>query len=315
MARFCKAYATSTHPSSFNSFERPLSNYKLPKRRLQSLRTSLRARGRSCSSITAADKVSWLAAVVHETPAISWRTLNWYGHCLAILGPRDDGERKTQRLIVRAFVTELKACRVLTPQQRPSPAMPLAVFKRLLAETERDVKRCNVAIRVQTRALLKLCWRVGLPLREAVLIRRAWLKRTKDGYLLRLQRNRGPRDTIAIPRTSDPSICAVRELDRWLRLVPTIPHGFLFCRIDRKRRFCPTTPLDARLFHISLRRYLQRIGETQYAYSSIRRSFLRRSREQLGEAAAFYLSGFVDPRSLSSALRAEPNYAAIKPIF
>jgi hypothetical protein len=290
-----------------------LNNFELPKHRQRSLRAWLRERGSSLRGITAADKLSWLASVVDERPPISWRTLSWYGRCLALVGPKDATEGYRQRLIVRAFVSELKNCRRLAPQRRPSRVMPRAVFERLLRETECNVRPKDIASRVRLRLLLKLAWRVGLTLREAVLIRRGWLKRTKNGYLLRFPDRRPARATLAIPRSNDPKLCAVRELDRWLRLLPPVPQTFVFCRIDRLGRFRTDAPLLRYDFHQRLRHHLGRVGETQYAFSSVRRSFLHRSREQFGEAVTHYLAGFVDPRSLNNALRAEPNFSAIKP--
>jgi hypothetical protein len=56
---------------------------------------------------------------------------------------------------------------------------------------------------------------------------------------------------------------------------------------------------------------LRQIGHPEYDYTSIRVSFLKRCRKQLGEAAAFHLSGSKEFRSFQELMRAEGDFIAL----
>lgn len=273
--------------------------------------------GRDQNEVTAADKIRWLATLVDERPALSGATIYNLGAALSEYGHDDEEERGKQATLVRAFTLELRSSRALAPPNLPPPAMPLSVFRELLDQNKPGGGyRSHEPLRARTRALLKLEWRAGLRQREVVRARRYWLTECHGGFILKCT-GPTPRQNRLIPirNAKEKALCAVVELRAWMALMPNDPQAFLFPRIDVSGTAHWDEPLDARMFRIHLKKVLRRIGAERYTFESIRRSFFRRCRDQLGEAPAFYFSGLSRPDVLYRQLRAEPQWPKLRSLF
>jgi hypothetical protein len=280
----------------------------LPANRRTSLEALLRTLGLSLQEATAAAKVQWLLSLLDEDAPMAWSTFEAYARQLEAFGPNDEDERQQQALIVTRFAFELKNNRVFRPC-KPFRAMPLDVFKDLVDRFERPTRLWRLP-RARMRAQLKLGWSAGPHLEELRVMRRHWLTRHSDGYILSIQG--GPawaNRKLAILALRDKSICSVAEMDRWLALLPPDPDGLLFPGTDRNGQFHASDVPFSRIeleeaIRVRLRRYCQR----RYTYTSIRNSFLKRCRERLGDAATFYLSGLQQFPSYLQAMRGEGNF-------
>jgi hypothetical protein len=283
----------------------------LPKSRHTMFLQLLADHGLSEHQATAAIKMQWLLAQLDENRRMIWTTFADFARSLAPIAPDDEHELAKQDEIVHAFVRELRHSRVFLSKTNHR-AMPKDVFKLLVSSIRGGIKERRIT-RDRLRAKLKLCWSSGISVEELLVMRRTWIKWQPDGYLLTIS-GQAPwvNRTIAIPRLKDSSVCAVRELDNWFETLPPSRNGFLFPRTDGHGEFpVDGPPFDRDEVYSAMNYRLRQIGHREYDYTSIRVSFLKRCREQLGEAAAFHLSGSKEFKSFRELLRAEADFIAL----
>jgi hypothetical protein len=289
----------------------------LPAYRRRDFEDFLRDRGVPPAAITAQHKIEWLASLVRESLGISWSTLDQYGRGLSVFASGDDAQQAHQRAIVRAFTLELRHHRGFQPPEMPAPAMPLSVFRALMLHLRpRGTAVSRMISRARIRCILKLAFRTGIRLSEALVARRSWIIETEFGYIFHCRAGfRRQHRQLEILYSDDLLTCAATELENWLRFIPDDPNGILFPTADLTGHIRPSVTYDEKRFLHALRRYLNQIDARQYDYSSIRRSFLKRSYVQLGEAKTFVLSGYSSPDLLRRNLRAEPDWASVPTLF
>jgi hypothetical protein len=294
-----------------------LSEAALPTIRQREFEDYLALQNLSVDQLTAKDKIDWLGTLVRNSSHIAWYTFHKYGQALSAFGPTDESERENQNRLVRAFTLELRHHRVFKPTRLPAPAMPLSVFRHLMWSLRaRSAKRSRIIPKARMRCILQLAWRVGLRPQEALRARRSWLCKTETGYILQCQgKYKRRRRRLVIPTSGDILTCAANELDNWLGFVPDDPDTFLFPASDLLGQIRPNASYDKPRFFHALQRYLADINASQYGYSSIQRSFLRRGLVQLGEPATFFLSGYSSPELLRRNLRAEPDWSSLPDAF
>jgi hypothetical protein len=281
---------------------------KLPEYRLIQLELFASSLGVAISSLTSMHKIAWLRSLMLESPPPTAHTLYCYGRGLYDLGPTDHAELERQAAIVRAFTLEMKGSRLLSPPKAPSRAMPVGIFRKVLA----TIGSPTNADAIRDRTAFKLAWSVGLAPIELSRLRRDWITPLSDGFLLDYQAGlRNRRRKLPVVRSSDPSMCAARELKIWLRNVPCDARAFVFPRRDQEYALHWFFPVDSDHWGHILQKALRDIGEDDpgYNFLSIRRSFLRRCRDKLGPVAAFYFSGLARFGTLSRTLRREPEWS------
>ena len=163
------------------------------------------------------------------------------------------------------------------------------------------------------RAQLKVGWWAGLQIPELKQLRKRDLQRVDDGYIVSVSGGHEfSSRTIMIAKSRNKKLCAVRELDRWQKEVSLKPDDLLFPRTDRKGRLHqPRLPFFSHVFAQCIRKRLRKLGLREYSYTSIRVSFVKRCRDQLGEAAAFALSGHTQYGAYRWLLRGEPEFVSL----
>lgn len=280
----------------------------LPRNRLGAFEAFLAKHGVVAENATPELKVGWLLGVVNENPTPTWTTIQEYARGLERLGPSDDDERMRQAEIIRGLMISLRNQSIFPPS-KPHFAMPRHLMEELVGRFHRTKPPEGLASE-RMRTQLKLAWATGIRLREMHAMRQNWLRRSANGYLLTIRT--GPLWTIRelpIPRLKQHSICAATELDHWLTRLPRDPNGFVFLRTSKAGKFyAENAPFCRDVLTQQIRYHLRQMGHPRYGYMSIRVSFLKRCREQLGDAAAFYLSGIKQYEKFMQSLRGEADF-------
>lgn len=176
--------------------------------------------------------------------------------------------------------------------------------------------KTHTLTRGRYRLLLKLLWHSGLRQKEIVAARRCWVGQGDGGYILKCS-GPHPRQNRLIPirKAKEAALCAASELRWWLELSPTDPQAFLFPQIDSAGVAHWNRPSNIRTLQSHLRALLKQIGAQRYSLESVRRSFFKRCRDQLGVAPALYFSGLSTPENLARQLRAEPYWPKLRSLF
>lgn len=277
----------------------------LPHKLQASFDALLAAHGLLEHEATPTVKIRWLLNELNSRSGMNWKTFRAYLTNLAALGPTDEEQRNEQALILDGFAEHLRNSPLFKPH-RPQWAMPPGVFKNFIL-TFKGTSRVRGWAQCRSRTQLKLCWSSGVRIIEQLAMKRHWLERRKSDYLLTVHSELPwVRRRIAIAQLSDPSTCAVRELDCWLERIPDDPDGPLFpLRVHGQ---ISPEPFDRSELASAMKFRLAQLGFPQYCYTSIRVAFFKRAREQLGEAAAFYLSGTQELKAFRALMRSEADF-------
>lgn len=286
----------------------------LSARRRAQFRKFLDDFGAEESSATAGLKITWLRSLLNEDPPPQFKVLYNYSRGLDDIGPSDEEELRRQAQLVSAFTLDLRKSRLLSPPGAPAPAMPLSVFKRVLNTINVEHPRRRFRFTGERlRTGLKLTWAIGLSRLELSRLRSEWLSERVGGYLLRYRDGTHRDRDLAIPIDRDSSLCAATQIRVWLELLDHPDEGFVFPEIGMDEVRSWDEPIHPHTWGSGLGYVLRSIGlRKRYCWESIRRTFQKRSRYALGEAATIYLSGYRVPTSLAHNLRREQDWSALR---
>jgi integrase len=249
--------------------------------------------------------------IVREKPPPSFTLIYYCARGVCDYGPARDREWSTS--VVRAWVLELRYNRALAPPRQSQKAMTATQFLRMIRRFSRPSHRpTDVVARARHRAALKLTWWTGLSAAEISKIKQAWLQKVGDDYVLKFQGRLKRARKFAIPRSANKDICAARELDAWLRRLPHDPHGYLFPQIDRQGNLHTDVPAPAMTWSQLVKVQMEALGIKGYNWTSIRISFLKRTRDERGILVAFILSGLSRIDILHRLLRREPDWSKVR---
>jgi hypothetical protein len=285
-------------------------------RRTEQFIKFLASRDCDLSSATPTLKICWLISLLRDERPIHPRTIYQYALDLRDLGPRSKHERERQHQIVRAFALELLGNPRLADVEPPLATMPFSVFRRIIASLRQNPKRfCPLLVQF-AGTVLKVVWWTGLDPVEVRAARVGWLVLQNDGYLLNCD---GPlrrqKRVLFVGRARNKNLCAANALDQWLTIAPNNPKAYLFPFLNaRSTRW--SEPAWSGQWSVVLKRTLRNLGiRERYTLLSLRRAFLARARDELGEAAAFALSGLASPQALFHTLRGEPDWSSFRSVL
>ena len=270
----------------------------------------LRLSGMQCSQATAAHKILWLQTFVHPHFGKRYNTIRGMAAALREVGKGSAGDIQREHQLVLDYVLLLRnSVRVKLPQV-PSPAMPGAVFRRVLRTFD-----CSKSRNARNKTMLLFGWWGGLAPISIGGLRHCSIDPADAGLVLTWKppHARYLRKMI-IPSAADPEMCAVGALKHWMLMskMPADPFVYLFPALYRERirdwHEMPNTP--GTTLSLALVKALTQIGEGErgFNFTSIRREHGRRCRNALGEAMALHRSGFSRPSSFARMLRAEPDW-------
>lgn len=272
----------------------------------------LRALGMEPSDATAAHKILWMETFIDR--GARHGTLRALARAIRTLGVGTTIEIAEQHQLVLAYLHELKNSTRLTAPVEPSPAMPQAVFRRFIAMFER-----NWLFALRLKAIFLLVWWTGLSMVSITHLRRRSIEFVEDGINLtwtpgysRTERRK------FVPLHSNPELCLVRSLRKWRSKsrMPAQPDVFFFPAIGKTGTITdwqkPFAGANTCVF-MALEHRLRTIGVADHGYTltSLRRTHAIRCRKSLGSAMAVYQTGFASEHSLSSMLRAEPDWERV----
>ncbi|HET9392228.1 MAG TPA: hypothetical protein VFO29_01710 [Candidatus Rubrimentiphilum sp.] len=268
--------------------------------------------------VNAMHKIAWLESFVDPDNGYAYHTLDNMARAIRQIGPNRKAELEEQHELVLAFLAQLKRSAHVKPPNDPSPLMLKSDFRQVLATFRPDTFFGSRA-----RATHLLVWWTGLAEISLSQLKLGWIKprRKLKGITLRwLPSHAHAYRQMAVPKSKDPTYCAVAAVEDWLRIAgaPTDPQAYVFPLTQGSARintwYEPFQEVNA-LVGVPLRLALAKIGHGHKGYNttSIRRAHALRSLKELGPGLALYRSGFGEERSFRRLLRAEPDWNSLPP--